>query len=473
MGRSAQRTGVGVWIDGRSAVAVVSAGGVAESVSSADGSTAADALLQVLVSTRVSDPVRVAWVGRPVRSIVAEVTSPALSHTWLESLAEAVPGSASDWVVAARIADEDAPGRGDLTSALALAVPAGVVDDLYRAFSQAFPGRVLEVVPAGLVMSGDGLWLGVHGSCVDVALVHSGAPVRYEVLDTAGVEGFVTALGGTPQARARYDSAVAGSTSDPLAAGELARWFNQISDQARAVVDRWTVDGAPVASQHVFLHGAGSSAASLPAALARRSLMLAETPAVRSLPGLPVDQRRDKVGALFASLSVGSDLPWAVAVPSWRTQELAAAVRLRRLHRVRRRVVYCVSALVAPSVLAMAAGGAVSWQSDWQLRSRLGAAASAALAGQVLRDAVHAVEGDPVAAVTQAATGALSPGMSLRSVSADAGTWRIVVAVAGQDLSGLPKVTSAVSSAAGVRVAPVSFGRSGAECLVVLSSEAS
>ena len=252
VGRSKRGRSYGVDIDGNVVRVVEILGDAVVSYGTFQGVTAEDALRKFLL-TRPSGEVTVAWMGantHVMRVAMPKLPPSAMRAGLLDEVDEALPISAGNAAIAARVFT--------LPDGTEMAALAAVERDAATALWEAIGTADVAIVPAPLVYTQDGLYLGVRYSDTQLTLVHGGAVLAARPLAVGGLTSMFDKLGGDPARAAERFATVArgGTRLDPDAAAVVDAYSSTVGDEVRRTVDFWARQGHTVPSE-VFVHGPG------------------------------------------------------------------------------------------------------------------------------------------------------------------------------------------------------------------------
>jgi hypothetical protein len=252
VGKPRKGRSYGVDIDGNVVRVVELLDNAVVSYGTYQGVSTEDAFRKFL-SSRPSGDVNVAWMGTNIH--VVRVPVPALPDNALRlGILDAVedqlpitPGSAS---IAARIFLAE--------KGIAMAAVAAVEKDSTNSLWDIIGNADVGVIPAPLLITQDGLYLGVRYNDANLMLVSGGAVVSARPLAIGGLTSMFEKLGGDPARAAERFATVArgGTRLDPDAATVVDTYSAAIGDEVRRTVDFWARQGNNVPSE-VFVHGPG------------------------------------------------------------------------------------------------------------------------------------------------------------------------------------------------------------------------
>lgn len=221
-----------------------------------------------------------------------------------------------------------------VSGGLAAITPLEPVTAAYRAMG----ARASEVVAAPFTINVDGLWLGIRNNTADITLVVNGRPVNYRQLQAGGlnsVVGLLTDPSDPDTGRARFQTALHRTgANDPIAEAELDRYLRLIAAEVRQSAEFFSRDGESV-PEAVVPYGAGAVAVGLEGALREAGFTVEFPEAVtRSLGFIPPADRPLALGAYFAAVTAGRDVP-QVVYPDPRVHESGSALSFLKQRKVK------------------------------------------------------------------------------------------------------------------------------------------
>ncbi len=242
----------GVDIDGNVARVVEVLGNAVVSFGTYQGESSEDAFRKFL-ATRPNGDVTVSWNGsnmHVVRTTVPNVPASAMRAGLLDQVDESLPMAAGNATLAARMYTNADGSAG----AVLAAVERDAASDLWEAIGSAD----VALVPAPLLFTQNGLYLGVRYSDTQLTLVQNGAVLTARPLGIGGLTSMFDKLGGDPtRAPERFATVARGGTRlDPDAAAVVDAYSATIGEEVRRTVDFWARQGHTVPSE-VFVHGPG------------------------------------------------------------------------------------------------------------------------------------------------------------------------------------------------------------------------
>lgn len=208
--------------------------------------------------------------------------------------------------------DQVNAGAETVSGGLVAITPVEPVNAVYRAMG----ARPTEVVAAPFTVTTDGLWLGIRNNTADITLVVNGRPVNYRQLQAGGlnsVVGLLTDPADPDSGRTRFQAALHRTgPNDPIAEAELDRYLRLIAAEVRQSAEFFARDGENVPSS-VVPYGAGAVAVGLDGALHEAGFTVEFPESItRSLGFIPPADRPLALGAYFAAVSAGRDIPQVV-----------------------------------------------------------------------------------------------------------------------------------------------------------------
>jgi hypothetical protein len=216
------------------------------------GVTTDDAFRKFL-STRPNGEVNVSWMGtnmHVLRVPVPVLPDSALRLGILDAVDDSLPITSGSASIAARLFKS--------ANGVTMAAVAAVEKESTAGLWEMVGSADVSVVPAPLLMTHDGLYLGVRYSDSNLMLVAGGAVVAARPLAVGGLTSMFEKLGGDPSRAAERFATVArgGTRLDPDAAAVVDNYSATIGDEVRRTVDFWARQGNNVPSE-VFVHGPG------------------------------------------------------------------------------------------------------------------------------------------------------------------------------------------------------------------------
>lgn len=305
----ADRTTLGIEIDGTRITVVEASKGVAVASYSITGTSTEDALVQALAKAkkqkRGDDAVRIslATPGTSMRRI--DVTAQLQSRANFEdAVYAALPVPREGSTTAGLFFNPDQLIGGNLSAGVAVVAPEDPVLAAYQAMDKVRS----EVVAPPLAMTGaDGLWLAVCYQTADLTLVTNGHPVAYRQMTAGGLSTVIGKLGegASDRIRAVLDGS---GTSDLLAQAEVDTYVRTLADEVRTTSEFWTRNGETIPAE-ICVHGPGSTTG-----IVRELTNRGFTPGMpdwlsKRLTYLPIQERDEAVGAFLAAMTVGTGLP--------------------------------------------------------------------------------------------------------------------------------------------------------------------
>jgi hypothetical protein len=230
-----------------------------------------------------------------------------------------------------------------------------------------------------------------------------GQPVASRILRAGGLDGLTALLAADPT---RVDAGLRKRDADPIAAAETTRWLNTLAAETATTLADWSRQGLRAAAT-VFVHGPGSHAVDLPAALADVGLTTRIDDVLAHLPGAP-SERPSAVSGYLAAATLGASMPYAAFVDPYAAAELA-----RRAARTRTRRTIATSLAATAMILAATAGPAGYASVITRQAETARAAAGAARHASTTRD-----QASELVAVTEARTTLAGPARTAAQIAA-------------------------------------------------------
>jgi hypothetical protein len=249
--RSKRTRSYGVDVDGAVIRVVEMLDDAVVSYSTYQGETTLDAFQQFL-ATKPSGPVTVAWmtINLHIRRVPLPTVPPiAMRAAILDAVDENLPLSPGSAIVAARLFSE-----GEHQSAAVAAVDGEALSGVWSQL----PHHGLQLVPAPLLLSQDGLFLGIRNNDAHLLLVNGGAITAARPLTVGGLVTVYDRLGEDRGASLeRFSTVTRGGTRlDPEAATTVDTYGGEVGDEVRRTVDYWARQGFTVPSE-IFVYGPG------------------------------------------------------------------------------------------------------------------------------------------------------------------------------------------------------------------------
>ena len=343
----------GVDIDGSTVRVVEAVDDAVASFASYHGQSAADAFQQFL-ATRPQGAITVVWSEADFhlrRMPLPNLPTAALRAGLLDAVEDTLPMAPGTALVAARVV----PSRGDGTyQATVAAADRVAVGELWHLIQ--LPSA--KLVPAPMLVTDDGLYLGLRDSGAQLLLAVGGAAIASRSLAAGGLATVRDALSdGEQSPEERLVTISRGGTRlDPVAAAAVDKYSQAISDEVRRTADFWARQGMSVPSE-IFVHGQGIALPNLAGKLLDSAFLAKAAP----MPRLSLDAiaRADRPRAYLALLA--TQFNPAVQVLADYPDPLAAERVRRRFERSRvgRRLalvgvgaVAALAAFIAPVIMA-------------------------------------------------------------------------------------------------------------------------
>ncbi len=277
------------------------------SYSTYQGETTLDAFQQFL-ATKPAGTVTVAWMTMNLhirRVPLPQVPPVAMRAALLDAVDENLPLSPGSAVVAARLFTEGA----DAGSAAVAAVDGEALANVW----QQLPPSGLQLVPTPLLLSQDGLFLGIRNNDAHLLLVTGGAITAARPLTIGGLVTVFDRLGDDRTASLeRFSTVTRGGTRlDPEAAATVDTYGGEVGDEVRRTVDYWARQGFTVPSE-IYVYGPGIVLPNLSGKLLDAALFAKPV----AMPSVAVDaiarnERPSAYLALYAAMFDGGEQPVA------------------------------------------------------------------------------------------------------------------------------------------------------------------
>lgn len=343
----------GVDIDGTTVRVVEVIEQTVASFATYQGNSTAESFQQFL-ETKPQGPVTVVWSDADFhlrRIPLPNLPSAALRAGMLDAVEDSLPMAPGSAMVAARVVASRLDGSFHATVAAADRTEVG---SMWQMVSM--PG--VHLVPAPLLFSDDGLYLGLRDGGAQLLLAVGGAAVAARTLSAGGLSAVRDALtDGEQSAEERLTTISRGGTRlDPTAAAAVDRYSQAISDEVRRTADFWSRQGLAVPAE-IFVHGQGIALPNLAGKLLDAAFLAKAAP----MPAVSLDAvARADLPRAYLSLLAAQFNP-SVQILAGLPDPLAAERVRRRSERGRsgRTIVLAglaaaalIAALVAPVVLA-------------------------------------------------------------------------------------------------------------------------
>jgi hypothetical protein len=262
------------------------------SYSTYQGETTLDAFQQFF-ATKPSGPVTVAWmaINLHIRRVpLPQVPPIAMRAAILDAVDENLPLSPGSALVAARLFSE-----GETQSAAVAAVDGEALGSVWNQL----PQHGIQLVPAPLLLSQDGLFLGIRNNDAHLLLVTGSAITAARPLTVGGLVTVYDRLGDDRTASLeRFSTVTRGGTRlDPEAASIVDTYGGEVGDEVRRTVDYWARQGFTVPSE-IFVYGPGIVLPNLSGKLLDAALFAKPV----SMPAISVDAiaRNERPSAYLA-----------------------------------------------------------------------------------------------------------------------------------------------------------------------------
>jgi hypothetical protein len=304
----ADKTTIGVEIDGTRLTVVEVAKGRAVSVRTVTGATTAEAIELLFAKfrqKRTDAPVRMSLATPGVRMRRIDVSSLLKQRRLFEDAVFSSMNTTRTGSTTAGLFFNPENLIGDTVSGGVGVI--GPESPVLAAYAAAGKVRT-EIVPPPLSMIGaNGLWLGFRYETADLTLVVDNQPVAYRQLPVGGLNAIIRRLGEGGEDRMRAVIS-GGGMADPVAASELDAHLRQLVEEVVATIDFFRREGEHV-PQSLCVYGPGANTG-ISSILAQRGFQV-EMPEWLSkrLAVLPLADRDEAVGAFFAGATSGLGLP--------------------------------------------------------------------------------------------------------------------------------------------------------------------
>ncbi len=307
------------------------------------GDTVARAVRQFLAA-KSKGPVVVAWHSGSTQVApleFAQVPEPALLAAVMDAADAQMPNRV-DSAIAARILGI----RDGRIQAIAAQADTEALEEVWEAFR----GSPTVVVPAPLVFTNDGLFLGIRNESVDLTLVERNAVVAHRHLSCGGLAAVYRELGPElDRAFERLSNVVRGAGQQDLEAVQiLQRYVVELGAQITRTTDFWTRQTLTIPSD-IAAHGPGFLLPNLAGTLMDAALFLKPVELPNIVDAIARVERPVSFVALMAGLADLDEQP-CLELPDPHLAE--AARRQRTRDRSRKRVV-----VGAGSALGLALAG--------------------------------------------------------------------------------------------------------------------
>jgi hypothetical protein len=343
----------GVDIDGTTVRVVEVVDDAVASFASYHGHSAHDAFQQFL-ETRPQGAITVVWSEADFhlrRMPLPNLPTAALRAGLLDAIEDTLPMAPGSSIVAARVVPSRADGSYQATVAAADRLAVGELWHLVQVPSA-------RLVPAPLLFTEDGLYLGLRDGGAQLLLAVGGAAIAARSLAAGGLATVRDALSdGEQSPEERLVTISRGGTRlDPGAAAAVDKYSQAISDEVRRTADFWARQGMSVPSE-IFVHGQGIALPNLAGKLLDSAFLAKAAPMPRT--SLDAIARADLPRAYLALLATQFN-PAVQVLADYPDPHAADRVR-RRFERTRigRKMVLVgvgalalLGALIAPVVLA-------------------------------------------------------------------------------------------------------------------------
>jgi hypothetical protein len=336
-GETVSEKSIGVSVDGDVVTVVETLGDLAVSATTVAAGSLRESLetaLSGVKSRRGSRPLRVALLAPStlLRRMDATAAHAASRSEFENAVFNALPANRDTSLPAGAFLDVDAMVADRVAPGVAVVTPASLVQEVYAALGS----RPAEVVASPLTLAGfDGVWLGVHYSVADVALVSDGRIAAYRQLRAGGLSALISVLGdpASPElGRSRLLGAITGTApEDTLADVELARYMRMVVAEFSQTLEFWRRSGEVLPSSNtVLLYGPGGTAPAAFGALDEAGLV-GDVPdlLMQALSYIPPASRPESLAAFCAAVTAGRHMPQASFVNP-HLAEIAAKSRRNR-----------------------------------------------------------------------------------------------------------------------------------------------
>lgn len=456
----AQRSRVGVEIDGSRVSAVQVIDGLATTARVVTRATTAQALATVLDGLPAQVPVTITIASEAQTTARTSAPTCPLTRADLADLLAAhlaatptADAALTSPAVTTAAVFRRPSGVGVRWSGLALGWPATLVSNVYT-WAAANTTAPVRVIPTPVANAGAGpLVLALRETNSELTLAVGADAVATVHLRAGGLSIVEAVLGsGDAVGTARANEAIAhGGVRDPLAAGELDRWLREILDQVTATAHEWRAEGLAVPND-VFIYGRASHSAGLNLLLGDYGLRRALAPPAmaRGMLKLPAAQRAEVTGAyLAATAPVGEgELLGDLATfddPAARAALGARARRARRNRILLRATAGTCTALLLAAGPYTAARGIEAWHNARSASLTTQLAALVGADDPTTSTLVSALAAPPQPGINSAAAADVVavgvPGLTVAALSAeptDTGRTLVTITVAAP-----PSVTAA------------------------------
>jgi len=329
---------IGLEIDGTRVTVVESLGEVAVSSAVIDVDSLKEAIEIALGSfkrKKKDAPVRISLVGPNTAMRRIDVT-PAITESY-EKFADTVynerlPVSRDGSVAAGAFFETENLSTDMVSPGVAVVTLIDTVKDAFAALGL----RNVEMTPSAFNLRGhDGVWVGLHYSSVDFALIVDDKPVAFRQSRTGGLNTVLGAIGADTDpelAKNLLENELSGAGTDPTLSAELAKYMKTVSAELEETIEYWRRSGEDIPnSGEVLVHGAGATAPTLQDMLTEHQLnMVVPESITQALTYIPIQDRHTALGAFMASVSVERFMPsGAYPNPILNEQRRARAKRNR------------------------------------------------------------------------------------------------------------------------------------------------
>lgn len=310
-------TRVGIEVDGDRVTVVEVLDDVAVTSRSVDVGDLEESFTLALAGfeqSRKDPPVRVALCTSRLTVRRIDVTSALRERDAFEEAAfEAVPVSREDNSPAGLFFRPDLMTTPDVVSAGVVAVvPAEEVDRVYQVCGKR---RAEVVTPSFTLRDVDSLWLGLRFSSAELSLVRGDHVVQTRQLQAGGLSAVAAALDPDNVSLGvdRVMRALDNPGADVIAEAEVDRYLALVASEARRTIDFWERSGDSCGSDVVVFGPGALAVKSVESSLRDQDLAVAWPQVlIDRMSYLAPRDRPLAVGAYFAALTIGEDLPQAV-----------------------------------------------------------------------------------------------------------------------------------------------------------------